>query len=247
MGILDGLFGGSKGPTPRKISSSVSILQTRHGEPIRRYQAAERLAQWGTPEAVDGLLLRYTVTAEKETSDEEEKAHVAELLEKLGAEKVVPAISRYLPRHAHVNWPLRILGRLVSPDEFRGVVTEVLGQLDIHFDRHPERKVELIHALEDHAADPTVGETVAAFLDDTDDTVRIAAARLLASGGSQQAIDRLVDTLVESRDRPRVIDAICAALAEAGAAVKGRKAEVEPMLPEGYYLTRQGGVKRLGA
>ena len=29
--------------------------------------------------------------------------------------------------------------------------------------------------------------------------------------------------------------------------LKGRKAEVEPSLPEGYYLTREGVVKRLGS
>ena len=35
-------------------------------------------------------------------------------------------------------------------------------------------------------------------------------------------------------------------MAEQGISVKGRKADVEPYLPEGYYLTREGVVKRLG-
>ena len=70
MGILDSLFGGSGGkPSPRKVATETRALETRHGEPARRYQAAERLAEWAAddPEAMDGLLGRYTINAEKET------------------------------------------------------------------------------------------------------------------------------------------------------------------------------------
>jgi hypothetical protein len=246
MGFLDGLFGGDKGPTPKKIQAQVSILETRHGEPARRYQAMEKLLEWGTEEAIDGLLVRYTVTAEKETSDEDEKTWLADKLVDLGAERVVPALERHLRRHEAVGWPLRILQRMVSADEAARSVVQILDDLDIHFDRHPQRKVELIHALVDHAADDAIARAVAPFLDDTDDTVRIAAGELLARTGSPEHLSLLVDAFIASGDRPRVQVELIQRMAEQGVAVKGRKAEVEPYLPEGYYLTREGVVKRLG-
>ena len=246
MGLLDSLFGGG-GPSPRKIDGTTRALKARHGEPARRYQAAERLAEWRTPYAVDGLLSRYTVTVEAETSDDEEKAYVSELLDKIGAELVVPAIDRYLRREAQVSWPLRILARMVTPEEFRSSVSAVLATLDVHFDRQPERKVETLHALMEHCAHREVSDAAAPFLDDTDDTVRMAAAELIAKSDREDRGDLLVSALAQADDRPRVLDAICRAMADNQLSVKGRKAEVEPMLPEGFYLTRQGAVKRLGS
>jgi hypothetical protein len=244
MGILGKLFG-SSGPSPRQVASAVGALLMRHGEPVRRYEAADRLAAWRTTEAIDGLLRRFSVAAASETSDDEEKAYVAELIEKMGRD-AIPSIERYLRREADVAWPLRILGKLCSPDELRDRVLAALATYDAHFDPNPERKVETIHVLVPHAAHEAVAEAVARFLEDTDDTVRIAAVELLSTAGRDVDHHRLVDALVASPDRPRVKSAIARVLADKGLSVPGRKAEVEPLLPQGYYLTREGGVKRLG-
>lgn len=246
MGFLDALFGSDKGPTPKKIADHVGTLQTRHGEPARRYGAMEKLLEWATPEAVDGLLVRYTSTAEKETTDQEEKTWLADKLVELGAEIVAPSIERHLRRHAQVGWPILILGRLLPKEEVADRLASVLADLDIHFDRHPQRKVELINALVEQATDPAVTAAVAPFLDDTDDTVRIAAGNLLARSGSTEQHAALVEAFVESADRPRVQVELIKQMAEQAVSVKGRKAEVERFLPEGFYLTREGIVKRLG-
>ena len=84
MGFLDGFFGGSKEPTGKKIASAVAALQLRHGEPARRYEAADRLAEWKTPEAIAGLLQRFTVAAASETSDARRR---------LASDTIVPATS----------------------------------------------------------------------------------------------------------------------------------------------------------
>jgi HEAT repeat protein len=246
MGFLDALFGGDKGPTPKKIAANATLLEKRHGEPARRYQAMEQLLEWKTPEALDGLLVRYTVTAEKETSDEDEKAWLADKLAALGPELVAPAVERHLRKHPSVGWPLRVLNRVIDAGAAADIAARVLEGLDVHFDRQPERKVELIHALMDHAGREGIAERVAPFLDDTDDTVRIAAGELLARSGDEAHHDALVSAFVDSADRPRVSVELIKHMADQGLSVKGRKAEVEPILPEGYYLTREGSVKRLG-
>ncbi|MEM7246517.1 MAG: hypothetical protein AAF533_14290 [Acidobacteriota bacterium] len=247
MGLFDFFDAFKSGPSERKIDAAATVLSTRHGEPARRYEAADRLAAWADeePSAIDGLLSRYRITSEKEMSDEEEKAHVHRLLDKLGAEKVVPAIERYLKREPQVGWPLRILSGMVSEDDFRQRVCQVLSRLDTQFDRHPERKVEMIHALMDHASHEEVGTTVGPFLEDTDDTVRMAAGELLSQAPDEERGQLLVNALLDSTDRPRVLDALIKSIAARDVSVAGRKAEVEPLLPEGYYLTRQGMVRRL--
>ena len=246
MGFLDSLFGGDKGPTPKRIADQVTLLQARHGEPARRYGAMEKLLEWDTPESIEALFLRYTSTAEKETSDEEEKAWLADKLVALGPAKVVPALGKYLRRNEKVGWAIRILQRLVDEEKAAQVLCKVLDDLDIHFDRHPQRKVEILHALMERASDPAVSKAAEPFLEDTDDTVRIAVGELLARSGNEEQLNALVDAFVNSGDRPRVQVELIKHMAEQGVSVKGRKAEVEPDLPEGYYLTREGVVKRLG-
>lgn len=245
MGILDAFFGGSNEPSPKRIAATVQVLQSRHGEPIRRYQAADRLAKWGTPDALIGLLRRFTFNAEKDTSDDDEKAHVADLLEQAGDAAIEP-ILHYLRTEEEVSWPLRVLERLVPEERFRDTLVSILSSFDVDFDRIPQRKVLVIAALEPHRDVPGVADAVAAFLEDTDDRVRIAAIDLL--GGCRRAEDsgRLVEALVASEDRPRVRAAVVDAMVANGLSVKGRKAEVEPLLPDGCYLTRDGTVKRLG-
>lgn len=245
MGLLDSLFGGSSGPSSRKIDAAQRALEHRHGEPARRYEAMEKLASWNTPEATEALLKRFTFASTSTTSDEEEKARVAELLQAKGRDAVEPLV-HYLKTEEELAWPLRVLHRILPEDEFRDRATDVLAGIDVQFDRTPTRKVELIHALAPHAHEQRVAETIAAFLEDTDDRVQIAAVEVLASNGRPEDQERLTATLIEADERPRVRSAICSAMAAHAVSVKGRKAEVEPLLPEGYYLTRDGVVKRLG-
>ena len=246
MGFFDGFFGPPKHPNEKAIATQAAMLQQRHGEPARRYQAVDQLVAWGTPEAVDALLLRFTVDVASETSDEDEKEYVADLIgEKIG-ESAVPSLERYLRQQEQVGWPLRVLSKLLPPDDFRTRVTSILSTFDTHYDRAPERKVEMIHSLMEHAKEPEVADAVRPFMADTNDTVRIAAQELLARSGRDQDAEALVEALVDSEDRPRVKSALLVALMDRAGAIAGRRAEVEPLLPEGYYLTREGTLKRLG-
>lgn len=246
MGLLDSLFGGNKPPSTKQVASTVTVLQRRHGEPAFRYEAADKLLAWRTPEAIEGLLQRFTVTVALETSDDDEKAYIVDkIVEGIGRD-AIPAIEKYLRREEQVNWPLRLLQRLVEADDFKARVLRILASLDVHFDKNPGRKVEMIHALMEFSGDPEVADTVTAFLDDTDDTVRIAASQLLTQSGREKDFGALIDSLLASPDRPRVKNALLQALLDKPAALKGRRAEIEPLLEEGQFLTNEGTLRRLG-
>ena len=84
------------------------------------------------------------------------------------------------------------------------------------------------------------------FLEDTDDTVRIAASDLLVLAGRDQDREALLEALLTSVDRPRVLANICSIFALKDWSVAGRKADVEKLLPHGFYLTREGALKKMG-
>lgn len=242
MGILDALFGSSTTPSTKQVDSAVLALTRRHGEPALRYEAADRLLAWATPEAVDGLLKRYAVQAERETSDDDEKAYIAEqITEKIGA-RAIPSLEKYLRHEEQVNWPLRLLKGLTTPEDFRDRVVAILARLDVHFDKHPIRKVEMIHALMDFAKDPAVADAVAVFLDDTSDTVRIAAGELLAGSAREKDHAALIDGLIASPDRPRVRAALCRVLAGVPGVAAPRRDEVAGVLADGFELDESGSI-----
>ena len=240
MGFLDSIFGSSTTPSSKQVDSTVIALTRRHGEPALRYEAADRLLGWGSDEAIEGLLKRYTVTVERETSDDDEKAYIADqITEKIGS-RAIPSVEKYLRHQEQVNWPLRLLKRLTTPEDFRDRVLGILAKLDVHFDKHPIRKVEMIHALIEFAAEPAVSDAVAAFLDDTSDTVRIAAAELLASSAREKDFAAMIDGLIASPDRPRVRAGLCRLLVGVKGAAAARREDVSGALADGFILDEEG-------
>ena len=244
MGLLDSLFGPGKTPNAQRIASQVKALKQRHGDPSFRYAAADTLAGWATPEAIEALLSRFTVNVASELSDEAEKTYIAELLtDKIGRAAVEP-LEAYLREYAQVSWPLRILSRIVEPDDLRERCMRVLSRLDTHFDRLPERKIEMLRFLLDHAEHEAIATAAQRFLEDTDDRVRIHAIELLAASGRPEGIAAMVTCLGESADRPRVLAALGSALEGRAKALAENAAVAAPLMAAGFTLSKEGTLNR---
>ena len=251
MSILDTILGSILGPpktaNPRAIEAQAKALKQRHGDPSFRYQAADTLAGWGTREAIDALLERFSVSAASETSDEAEKEYVAEIVtDKLGRAAVDP-LEDYLRTHEEVGWPLRLLAKLVPPEEFRERTLRVLNKLDTHFDRLPERKVEMLHFLVEHASHPEVADAAQRFLEDTDDRVRIAAIELLKESGRPEDVAAMAHCFSESPDRARVLGALCEALDGRAGALSAHAEAVAPFVPSGFIVQTDGTLRRVSS
>lgn len=244
MSFLDALFGPPKVANPRAIASQVKALKQRHGDPSFRYAAADTLAAWGTPDAIEALLERFTVNVASETNDEAEKAHVGELVtDKIGQAAVEP-LEKYLRSNEQVGWPLRLLAKLVPPEEFRERTLRVLNKLDTHFDRLPERKVEILHVLVEQASHDDVADAAERFLEDTDDRVRIAAIELLRAANRPKDVESLAKCFAESSDRPRVQGALAEALDGCKGALAPHVEAIERHLPAGFALSPDGTLTR---
>ena len=96
-------------PSPKQIQKTVKRLTEPHGEQGPRIEAAERLAGWGTPEAIFGLVKRFTVSSRVITQDIEEKRIVVDMLVGLADASVEPLL-RFMKTNHQVDWPVRAPG-----------------------------------------------------------------------------------------------------------------------------------------
>src|SRR5215831_14674476 len=103
-------------PSPKQIDKVVKRLTETGGEDGPRIEAAQRLADWGTPDALYGLLKRFTISSKVITQDIEEKRMVVRMLVDKGEDAVDP-ILRFISTHHHVEWPVQALSEILPKEE----------------------------------------------------------------------------------------------------------------------------------
>jgi HEAT repeat protein len=229
------------GPTPKQIARTVKRLTEPHGEAGPRIEAAEKLAAWGTPEALYGLLKRFTIASRVISQDAEEKRHVIELLVDQGEAAIQP-ILRFMKTCHQVDWPVEALARIVGEDDLlphlQGII-DTVAQSEFTASEH---RVSLIRALHGHMR-PEIARTLETFLEDTDDDVRIVAIEALAELG-EPAREKILEAFVAGGDRPRIRRRVAELFADREWDVKGYRPTIEETLPDGFQLNAKGVVKR---
>src|SRR5215813_1770985 len=103
--------------SPKQIEKLVKRLTETGGEDGPRIEAAQRLAEMGTPEATYGLLKRFTISSKVITQDIEEKRDVVRFLVDRGRDAVEP-ILRFLKSDHHVEWPVQALTQILPQEEW---------------------------------------------------------------------------------------------------------------------------------
>ena len=228
-------------PTPKQIAKTVKKLTEPAGEEGPRIEAAERLADWGTPEALFGLVRRFTMSSRVITQDIEEKRLVVRMLVGQGDAAVAP-ILQFMKIHPQVDWPVRALSQIVPKEELVGHLVEIIETVALSEFAAPEHRVSLIRAVHDYVT-PDMYELFCGFLNDSDDDVRIAAIEALGEVG-ESAREKLLEAFLEVEDRPRIRIRIAELFADRGWAVKGFRPRIEETLPEGFALSSKGVVRR---
>lgn len=228
------------GPSPRQIERTIKKLTEPHGEAGPRVEAAERLAAWGTPEALSGLLRRFTISSSVISQDIEEKRHVIELLVSCGPAAIEPILA-YMKVYHQVDWPVQALARIVDEDELAGYLQDAIKAVALSEFAAPEHRVSLIRAVHGHVQ-AELAQTLEGFLNDSDDDVRIAAIEgLLELGDSVR--ETLLEAFLAADDRPRIRRRIAELFAEKGWGVRGYRPAIEETLPEGFALNAKGVIK----
>ena len=233
-----------RGSTPslKQIEKLVKRLTEPGGENGPRIEAAERLAEWGTPDALFGLLKRFTISSNVMTQDVEEKRMVVRMLVEKDREAVEP-ILRFLRTHHNVEWPVQALSEILPREELVPKLVEILEKVAAASAfTPPEHKADLIGAMRGHVT-PEIASVLRQFLSDDDDDVRIAAIEALSEVG-EAVREPLLEAFLEAYERPRIRIKIAEVFAEREWPVKGFRPKIEETLPEGFHLTAKGLVRR---
>jgi HEAT repeat protein len=235
-------FRRGQAPSPKQIDKVVKRLTEPQGEDAPRIEAAQKLEEWGTPEALYGLLKRFTISSKVITQDIEEKRMVVRMLVNKNRAAVEP-ILKFLSTHQQVEWPIQALSEILPREE---LVPKLVGALEkvaaASAFTPPEHKSDLIRAVRGHVT-PELAAVLRQFLDDDDDDVRIAAIEALAEIGEDMR-EPLIEAFLDAGDRPRIRIKIAEILADNEWPVKGYRPKVEQALPQGYQITAKGLVRR---
>lgn len=252
MGFIADLFDADARKRNRIASLTKKAIML-FGQTDDRMGACSGLANINEPDAVRGLLRRFTVTVDNKLHDQDEKREVSDMLVDLAkdhakdgsAPDVVALIHEFLAREDEITWASRTLKRVVSEKEWVEALLETLGNHTSE-DTNPEKLGQILLSLHDQK-DLRVIPAVARCLKDFDDTVRFAAIECLATIPDESARAPLLEALTRpEEDSRRITHRIIEVFKEAGWEVKGFRKAVEERLPEGFYLDRSGRIKQLG-
>ncbi len=235
-------FKRNQAPSTKQIEKVVKRLTEPQGEDAPRIEAAEKLAEWGTPDALYGLLKRFTISSKVITQDIEEKRMVVRMLVGKGSEAVDP-ILRFVSAHHQVEWPIQALSEILPREE---LITRLVGALEkvaaASAFTPPEHKSDLIRAMRGHVT-AEIAQVLRQFLSDDDDDVRIAAIDAIAEIGEDMR-ELLLEAFLEADDRPRIRIKIAEIFADHDWPVKGYRPKVEQALPQGFHVTAKGLIRR---
>lgn len=246
MGVLD-IFDKNK-RRKNAITRSIRRLVQIYAQTESRGKAIVTLREDGCPEAIYGLLMRFTVRTEPSITDQEEKQWVHEILIDFGSRAVDP-IKKFLRNQEAVTWPLKVLTSVESPRYCAETINELLVSMTQEYQRDHTKKITLIKTLAELGFDDDEFlQTLTAFLDDMDDDPVVAAIEALRDLDQRGTTrERILAALKEKGpDSARLRNLVFDVFAAREWSVKGYRPTVEEMLVDPYYLTSDGLVRIRG-
>jgi HEAT repeat protein len=232
VGLTDFLFPrGSR--EERALKKNKQRAVDKHAQSADRWKAMEALRDDGSPDAVLGLLRRFSLFYDKTIEDEQEKEWVYQTLVDMG-EAVVPPLRRYMKETDTLAWALKVLEAVVKGDRFREIIRELCEQNDNTYVRDPSKKIQLLHFMGDHR-DPVLAQLLVPYLEDMNEGVRFTAAEaLIHQRNPEVAQAPLLDLMLSPKEESRRIKIrIAEGLAAQGAPIPAeRQKEVEAALSD---------------
>lgn len=213
-----------------------------------RFASIEYLARLGTEEAWRALLPRFNFTVDPSITDREEKQYIFDSVTK-GDESAIEPLKEFLRTTSAVNWPIKMLREMLSPEDFVSELLDILKKEDTSYQKNPERKIQAIVALE-KSVDPRVAPVVAAFLEDASEDTRFYAVRTLLAQDDASCASALAALLARDdsmRVRTTVVDGVAAKAWPIPEEHREKVSALLSRMPNGpFSLNADGVVSRVG-
>jgi len=214
----------------------------RRAQAVDRWDGIQALLKIGTPEAIEALLPRFTFYVDPSITDQEEKDSAFEGIVRAGEAAIAPIVA-FMRRAESISMPLKMLDRIATQTAVIEKLTELLSEMDVEYERDPQRKIQMLSALEERR-DPRIAPVVARFLRDANETARFhAVGTLLSQPEAAEHREALVACLL-AEDSVRVRNRILEAFASSGWDVGPNLDAVRSRLPAGYRLDSRGVPQR---
>jgi hypothetical protein len=236
------LFSIFRSSPEKQISKLRKKVKEPHGDASVREGAMYKLFEMKTEPALRALLDRYTISVSPSVQDEKEKEQLYNWLTGIG-ETAIPPLVQFLKTERSVYWPARALKDILDPPRRAEIFSEIL---QFHWENPPASalpKAQILRALKEV---DQLDSDVNRFLDDEDDDVLLAAVEYLLERSEEEHRDSIISCYLSAEDRPRVRSQIIEALSKKGWTVRGFRPAVEETLPQGFIITREGRIRKVG-
>jgi uncharacterized protein with PIN domain len=237
---LFGLFG--KKSDADIVRKHAERATNRRAQAVDRWEAIQALLRVGSPEAVEALMPRFAFYVDPSITDQEEKDAVFDGIVQVGSEAIAPVVG-FLRRAESASWSIKILDRIATPEVVVEKLVALLSDMDTEYERDPQRKVQMLAALEERR-DPCIARCVARFLADANETVRFhAAGAVLSQPEAAAHRDDMLRCLVAEdsvRVRNRILEGFATREWDVGANLDAVRAK----LAGGYTLDARGIPRR---
>jgi hypothetical protein len=239
MGFF-GLFGGGKSG-PGAVKRHADRATNKRAQAPDRMESIHALASIGTGDAAEALLPRFKFTIEPSITDQEEKDVAFHGIVRAGEDAVQPVLA-YMRKAESISWPLKILDQILPSQTVIGHLIDLLATMDTEYERDPQRKIQVLGALEERK-DERIVDAVLRFTDDANETVRFHATGAVFAQAVADAARETLAAAFPKEDSVRVRVRICEGFAERGWSF-GEKAPPKDRIPTGWFLDPQGVPKR---
>lgn len=202
MGLKD-LFS-SEGRATRARAKHSARIRDKHAQSMDRQASMEALDADGSPEAIVGLLGRFSMRYDKTIEDEQEKNWVYERCKARG-DTIVSSLRTYLLSTETMSFGLRLLSEMDDLNKVWPVVEELCARHDNTYTRDPAPKSQLVHFLGEFK-DERAGRALLPYLEDVDENVRFTAIEgLFEHGKAEVAFAPLLEHLQKPNEESRRI------------------------------------------
>ncbi|NUN15894.1 MAG: HEAT repeat domain-containing protein [Myxococcales bacterium] len=243
MGLFSFLGGNSDKKNTKNISKAVQRLRSPAGQTQERLRMVELLTEIGTPEAVSGLLVRFTMRTPGSIVDEDEKQTTYNSLLRLGDVCVEP-LKTFIKTDANIYWPLRALTEIAGVDVAVETLLESLQSAEHGFAADMERREQLVSNLREYHSSDRAFQKLVELTTDESDEVRILAIDGLTEFDRPEVPRVLATCLCVPDQSQRVRSTVLDILVDREIDMSVFRDEIRPWVSGDYVLDNAGRVRR---
>jgi len=211
MGLFN-LFKSKSGGDGEKRANTATakwadVAGNKRAQAYDRLEAIAELCKLKTPEAVEGLMRRFSFAIDPSITDQEEKDAVFEGILEAGEEAIEP-VRAFAAKAESLAWPMRIMKALLPEDAYIEELVAWLSVWDTEYAKFIDPKLQILAALEEYHH-PLIRRAVEPFLEDVNEPTRFHAVSATVAQVDPASIEPLVHMLINEesvRIRTKVAD-----------------------------------------